>query len=45
MQEQEPRLPMLLKMLLWAHKQLEDKVSYPSIPDLSTGELAVPAEA
>ena len=44
-QEQEPRLPMLLKMLLWAHKQLQDKVSYPSIPNLVTGELSVPAEA
>lgn len=36
---------MLLKMLLWAHKQLQDKVSYPSIPNLVTGELSVPTEA
>ena len=42
-QEQEPRLPLLLKMLLWAHKQLEEKVVYPEIPNLLTGELSVPS--
>ena len=31
---------MLLKMLLWAHKQLEEKVVYPDIPNLLTGELS-----
>ena len=36
---------MLLKMLLWAHKQLEDKVSYPNILNLATAEVAVSAES
>ncbi|KAK9791866.1 hypothetical protein WJX73_010094 [Symbiochloris irregularis] len=38
-QEQEPRLPLLLKMLLWAHSQLEDKLIYPHISNLATAEL------
>jgi len=38
-QEKEPRLPGLLKMLLWAQSQLDDKVVYPHI-DLTTGRLS-----
>ena len=37
-QEKEPRLPGLLKMLLWAQGQLDEKVVYPHI-DLATGRL------
>ena len=38
-QEKEPRLPGLLKILLWAQSQLDDKVVYPHI-DLTTGRLS-----
>ena len=44
MQEQEPRLPMLLKMLIWAHNQLDEKLIYPHITDLATAELGDMAE-
>ena len=40
LQEQEPRLPTLLKMLIWAHAQLEEKLVYPHVTDLATAELS-----
>lgn len=41
-QEEEPRLPTLLKLMLWAQKQLEEKAAFPKIEDLLTAELVVP---
>ena len=35
-QEKDPKLPSLLKMLVWAQKQLADKVNFPQIKQLST---------
>jgi len=39
-QEREPRLLLLLKMMLWAQQQLDDKASYPHITDLATASLS-----
>lgn len=36
-QEKEPRLLLLLKMMLWAQQQLDEKATYPRISDLATG--------
>ncbi|MEW5299934.1 MAG: hypothetical protein WDW36_002903 [Sanguina aurantia] len=41
-QEQEPRLPFLLKLMLWAQGQLDEKCVYPHIADLATGALVQP---
>ncbi|KAJ3271960.1 Glucose-induced degradation complex subunit [Terramyces sp. JEL0728] len=38
-QEKDPKLPSLLKMLIWAQNQLEEKVSFPKINNLATAEL------
>ncbi|KAJ3390919.1 hypothetical protein HDU84_006763 [Entophlyctis sp. JEL0112] len=38
-QERTPKLPMLLKMLVWAQNQLEERVSFPQIKNLLTAEL------
>ncbi|KAG6754819.1 hypothetical protein POTOM_040617 [Populus tomentosa] len=38
-----PKLPNLLKMLLWAQNQLDEKAVYPRINDLSTAMLEDPA--
>ncbi|KAF9672299.1 hypothetical protein SADUNF_Sadunf11G0026900 [Salix dunnii] len=38
-----PKLPNLLKMLLWAQNQLDEKAAYPRINDLSTAMLEDPA--
>jgi hypothetical protein len=38
-QEKDPKLPSLLKMLVWAQTQLEEKVSYPQFKNLATAEL------
>ncbi|CAG8474235.1 6948_t:CDS:2 [Paraglomus brasilianum] len=38
-QEKDPKLPSLLKMLVWAQNQLDDKMSYPRINNLATAEL------
>mmetsp|Transcript_29236 Transcript_29236/g.93520 ORF Transcript_29236/g.93520 Transcript_29236/m.93520 type:complete len:164 (+) Transcript_29236:496-987(+) len=38
-QEKEPRLPNLLKMMIWAQNQLDEKISYPRINDLVNGTL------
>ena len=41
-QEREARVPALLKMMLWAQGQLEERVSFPKIVDVATGALAPP---
>lgn len=38
-QTQEPKLPNLLKMLVWAQNQLDDKLNYPKIKNFATGAL------
>ncbi|XP_059623134.1 protein GID8 homolog isoform X2 [Cornus florida] len=40
--EKDPKLPSLLKMLIWAQNQLEEKASYPRIKNLSTAALEDP---
>ena len=42
LQEAEPKLPNLLKLLLWAQKQLDEKAQYPRIEDLVTASLVAP---
>jgi hypothetical protein len=42
MQEREPRLPSLLKLLLWAQCQLDKLAVYPRMNDLVTGTLSDP---
>ncbi|WIA11855.1 hypothetical protein OEZ85_011941 [Tetradesmus obliquus] len=39
-QEKEPRLLLLLKMMLWAQGQLDEKASYPRLTDLATARLS-----
>ena len=41
-QEQEPRLPNLLKMIVWSQQQLDEKLNYPRINNLVTAELTSP---
>lgn len=41
-QETTPKLPNLLKMLIWAQKRLDEKLIYPRINDLQTAELVMP---
>ncbi|KAI9012807.1 CTLH/CRA C-terminal to lish motif domain-containing protein [Gaertneriomyces semiglobifer] len=41
-QEKDPKLPGLLRMLVWAQNQLEEKVSFPKIKNLVTAELEAP---
>jgi len=38
----DPKLPSLLKMLIWAQNQLDEKAAYPRITDLSTATLEDP---
>ncbi|GFZ06243.1 LisH and RanBPM domains containing protein [Actinidia rufa] len=40
--EKDPKLPSLLKMLIWAQNQLDEKAAYPRIGDLSTAMLEDP---
>jgi hypothetical protein len=40
--EKEPRLPTLLKLVLWAQARLDEKARYPRIADLGTAELQEP---
>ncbi|KAG7012414.1 Glucose-induced degradation protein 8-like protein [Cucurbita argyrosperma subsp. argyrosperma] len=40
--EKDPKLPSLLKMLMWAQDQLDEKAAYPRINDLSTAMLEDP---
>jgi hypothetical protein len=35
----EPKLPNLLKMLKWSQSQLEEKVKFPKVSNLASGEL------
>ena len=44
LQEKEPRLPTLLKLLLWAQNQLDNKLQYPRMVDLVAGRLSDPAD-
>ncbi|KAM7264724.1 hypothetical protein ACFE04_002407 [Oxalis oulophora] len=37
--EKDPKLPSLLKMLIWAQNKLDEKAIYPRINDLSTATL------
>ncbi|KAL8143904.1 hypothetical protein V2J09_016936 [Rumex salicifolius] len=41
--EKDPKLPSLLKMLIWAQNQLDEKAAYPRISDLSTASFEDPA--
>nr|CAD1818248.1 unnamed protein product [Ananas comosus var. bracteatus] len=41
--EKDPKLPSLLKMLIWAQNQLDEKAIYPRINNLSTATLEDPA--
>jgi len=42
-QEQEPRLPHLLKTMIWVQNRLKQRIaSFPVIEDLTTAELKVP---
>ncbi|OVA13196.1 LisH dimerization motif [Macleaya cordata] len=41
--EKDPKLPSLLKMLIWAQNQLDEKAVYPHINNLSTAMLEDPA--
>ncbi|CAN6301640.1 unnamed protein product, partial [Urochloa humidicola] len=41
--EKDPKLPSLLKMLLWTQNQLDEKAAYPRINDFTTAELQDPA--
>lgn len=43
-QEMTPKLPTLLKMLIWAQKRLGEKVHFPTINNLQTAELESPKE-
>ena len=38
-QEREPKLPNLLRLLVWSQAQLDERASYPRINDLATAEL------
>ncbi|KAF1874822.1 hypothetical protein Lal_00007437 [Lupinus albus] len=40
--EKDPKLPSLLKMLIWAQNQLDEKAAYPHIKDLSSAKLEDP---
>ncbi|KAJ3109065.1 Glucose-induced degradation complex subunit [Phlyctochytrium planicorne] len=42
-QEKDPKLPTLLKMLLWAQNNLEEKLSFPKITNVMTAELEDPS--
>ncbi|KAI3741128.1 hypothetical protein L1987_58795 [Smallanthus sonchifolius] len=41
--EKDPKLPSLLRMLLWAQNQLDEKAVYPRITDLFTATLEDPS--
>eukprot|EP00761_Pharyngomonas_kirbyi_P013673 gb/GECH01013702.1/.p1 GENE.gb/GECH01013702.1/~~gb/GECH01013702.1/.p1 ORF type:complete len:226 (+),score=85.87 gb/GECH01013702.1/:1-678(+) len=42
-QEQNPKLPTLLKMLIWSQNKLDEKVKYPRINNLTTAKLEEPS--
>jgi hypothetical protein len=39
----DPKLPSLLKMLIWTQDQLDEKAAYPRINNFSTAALEDPA--
>ncbi|CAG8717223.1 5761_t:CDS:2, partial [Acaulospora colombiana] len=39
-QEKDPKLPSMLKMLVWAQDELDEKVLFPRMKNLVTAELA-----
>ncbi|KAL2524181.1 LisH and RanBPM domains containing protein [Abeliophyllum distichum] len=41
--EKDPKLPSILKMLIWAQNLLDEKAAYPRISNLSTAALEDPA--
>ena len=41
----EPRLPLLLKMMNWSQKKLEDHMIFPHIKDPLTAKLEPPSDA
>ena len=43
-QEKDPKLPALLKLLMWSQKQLKESVNFPTM-DLQTGTLSSPPSA
>ncbi|KAG1436599.1 hypothetical protein G6F56_013491 [Rhizopus delemar] len=43
-QENEPKLPHLLKMLAWSQEQLDEKVNFPKIEDYLKADLVVKEE-
>ena len=42
--EKDPKLPLFLKMLVWAQQQLSEKAIFPKITDWATGELQEPVQ-
>jgi hypothetical protein len=42
-QAREPKLPSLIKMLVYAQGQLDERVAYPRMNDLVSAELVPPA--
>ena len=42
-QDKDPKLPQLLKILLWAQNQLSEKVTFPQMKNLITAELEAPS--
>lgn len=44
LQEKEPRLPTLLKLLVWAQNQLDTRCTYPRINDLAAPTLTDPMQ-
>lgn len=44
-QEAEPKLPNLLKLLVWAQRKLDDKALYPRIDNPVTAQLVEPPPA
>ncbi|XP_059292265.1 protein GID8 homolog isoform X2 [Lycium ferocissimum] len=41
--EKDPKLPSLLKMLIWAQNQLDEKAFYPRVNNMSTASLEDPS--
>lgn len=41
----DPKLPHLLRILAWSQRQLEERIAFPKVINLATGELNVSAVA
>ena len=39
-----PKLPILLKMLIWVQKELETKLTFPKVHDLIKGSMTYPED-